>query len=208
ERTNVIGSRRFKQLVVEGEYEQAAEIARAQVKGGAQVIDICLADPDRNELEDMEKLLQQVVNKVRVPLMIDSTDEKVIEKALTYCQGKAIINSINLEDGEERFKKVVPLIHRYGAAVVVGTIDERGMAVNAEDKLAIAKRSYELLVNKYGVNPQDIIFDPLVFPVGTGDKQYIGSAKATLDGIRLIKEALPECLTILGVSNVSFGLPP
>ena len=208
ERTNVIGSRRFKQLVVEGEYEQAAEIARAQVKGGAQVIDICLADPDRNELEDMEKLLQQVVNKVRVPLMIDSTDEKVIEKALTYCQGKAIINSINLEDGEERFKKVVPLIHRYGAAVVVGTIDERGMAVKAEDKLAIAKRSYDLLVNKYGVNPQDIIFDPLVFPVGTGDKQYIGSAKATLDGIRLIKEAMPECLTILGVSNVSFGLPP
>jgi 5-methyltetrahydrofolate--homocysteine methyltransferase len=208
ERTNVIGSRRFKQLVAEEKFEEAAEIARAQVKGGAQVLDICLADPDRDELTDMERVLQQVVKKVKVPLMIDSTDEKVIEKALTYCQGKAIINSINLEDGEERFKKVVPLIHRYGAAVVVGTIDERGMAVKAAEKLAIAKRSYDLLVNKYGVNPRDIIFDPLVFPVGTGDKQYIGSAKATLDGLRLIKEALPECLTILGVSNVSFGLPP
>lgn len=208
ERTNVIGSRRFKELVQEGKYEEAAEIARAQVKGGAQVLDICLADPDRDELSDMEQVIQQVVKKVKVPLMIDSTDEKVIEKALTYCQGKSIINSINLEDGEERFKKVVPLIHRYGAAVIVGTIDERGMAVKAEEKLAIAKRSYDLLVNKYGVNPRDIIFDPLVFPVGTGDKQYIGSAKETLEGIRLIKEALPECLTILGISNVSFGLPP
>ncbi|EGL82783.1 methionine synthase [Caldalkalibacillus thermarum TA2.A1] len=208
ERTNVIGSRKFKRLIAEGKYEEAAEIARAQVKGGAHVIDICLADPDRDELADMEQFLKHVINKVKVPLMIDSTDEKVIEKALTYCQGKAIINSINLEDGEERFKKVVPLIKRFGAAVVVGTIDEQGMAVKAEDKLRIARRSYDLLVNKYGLNPKDIIFDPLVFPVGTGDKQYIGSAKATIDGLRMIKEAFPECPTILGISNVSFGLPP
>ncbi|MDQ0339979.1 5-methyltetrahydrofolate--homocysteine methyltransferase [Caldalkalibacillus uzonensis] len=208
ERTNVIGSRKFKRLIADGKYEEAAEIARGQVKGGAHVIDICLADPDRDEQADMEQFLKHVVNKVKVPLMIDSTDEKVIEKALTYCQGKAIINSINLEDGEERFKKVVPLIKRFGAAVVVGTIDEQGMAVKAEDKLRIAQRSYDLLVNKYALNPRDIIFDPLVFPVGTGDKQYIGSAKATIDGLRMIKAALPECLTILGISNVSFGLPP
>ncbi|MED3668333.1 methionine synthase [Geobacillus kaustophilus] len=208
ERTNVIGSRKFKRLIAEGKYEEAAEIARAQVKNGAHVIDICLADPDRDELHDMEQFVREVVKKVKVPLVIDSTDERVIERALTYSQGKAIINSINLEDGEERFANVVPLLHRYGAAVVVGTIDEQGMAVTAERKLEIALRSYDLLVNRYGVPERDIIFDPLVFPVGTGDEQYIGAAKETIEGIRLIKERLPHCLTMLGISNVSFGLPP
>ncbi|MGJ3220816.1 methionine synthase [Geobacillus thermoleovorans] len=208
ERTNVIGSRKFKRLIAEGKYEEAAEIARAQVKSGAHVIDICLADPDRDELHDMEQFVREVVKKVKVPLVIDSTDERVIERALTYSQGKAIINSINLEDGEERFAKVVPLLHKYGAAVVVGTIDEQGMAVTAERKLEIALRSYDLLVNRYGVPARDIIFDPLVFPVSTGDEQYIGAAKETIEGIRLIKERLPHCLTMLGISNVSFGLPP
>jgi 5-methyltetrahydrofolate--homocysteine methyltransferase len=208
ERTNVIGSRKFKRLINEGKIEEAAEIARAQVKGGAHVIDICLADPDRDELSDMENFIPEVVKKIKVPLVIDSTDEKVIEKALKYSQGKAIINSINLEDGEERFEAVVPLIHKYGAAVVVGTIDEKGMGVTAEKKLEIAKRSHDILVNKYGLKPQDLIFDPLVFPVGTGDEQYIGSAKATVEGIKLIKEHLPKTQTILGISNVSFGLPP
>ncbi|MCT8138870.1 methionine synthase [Anaerobacillus sp. CMMVII] len=208
ERTNVIGSRKFKTLIKEGKFEEASEIARAQVKKGAHIIDICLADPDSEEVTDMENFLPYVVNKVKVPLMIDSTDELVIDRALTYSQGKAVINSINLEDGEERFASVTPIIHRYGAAVVVGTIDEVGMAVTAERKLEVAVRSYDLLVNRYGIRPQDIIFDPLVFPVGTGDEQYIGSAKATVEGIRLIKEKLPECLTILGISNVSFGLPP
>lgn len=208
ERTNVIGSRKFKRLINEGKIEEAAEIARAQVKGGAHVIDVCLADPDRDELSDMENFIPEVVKKIKVPLVIDSTDEKVIEKALKYSQGKAIINSINLEDGEERFEAVVPLIHKYGAAVVVGTIDEKGMGVTAEKKLEIAKRSHDILVNKYGLKPQDLIFDPLVFPVGTGDEQYIGSAKATVEGIKLIKEHLPKTQTILGISNVSFGLPP
>lgn len=208
ERTNVIGSRKFKRLITEGKFEEASEIARAQVKGGAHVIDLCLADPDREEMVDMENFIKEVVKKVKAPLVIDSTDEKVIERALKYSQGKAIINSINLEDGEERFEAVVPLIHRYGAAVVVGTIDEEGMGVTAEQKLKIAKRSHDLLVNKYRLKPQDLIFDPLVFPVGTGDEQYIGSAKATVEGIRLIKENLPEVQTILGISNVSFGLPP
>jgi 5-methyltetrahydrofolate--homocysteine methyltransferase len=207
ERTNVIGSRLFKSWIAEEKYEDASEVARKQVKGGAQIIDICLADPDRDELEDMERFLQFVTKKVKVPLMIDSTDPKVIEMALTYSQGKAIINSINLEDGEDRFAEVIPLLHRFGAAVVVGTIDEEGMAVSRERKLAVAKRSFQLLTEKYGVNPQDIIFDPLVFPVGTGDEQYIGSALETVEGIRLIKENLPTCTTILGVSNVSFGLP-
>ncbi|MED3718707.1 methionine synthase [Geobacillus thermodenitrificans] len=208
ERTNVIGSRKFKRLIAEGKYEEAAEIARAQVKNGAHVIDICLADPDRDERYDMEQFVRHVIKKVKVPLVIDSTDERVIECALTYSQGKAIINSINLEDGEERFAKIAPLLHQYGAAVVVGTIDEQGMAITAERKLEIALRSYDLLVNRYGVPAQDIIFDPLVFPVGTGDEQYIGAAKETIEGIRLIKERLPDCLTMLGISNVSFGLPP
>nr|WP_281280574.1 methionine synthase [Salibacterium salarium] len=208
ERTNVIGSRKFKRLINEEKFEEASEIARAQVKKGAHVIDVCLADPDRDELKDMEAFLSYVVNKVKVPLMIDSTDSEVIKKALTYSQGKAIINSINLEDGEERFADIIPIIQQFGAAIVVGTIDEDGMAVTAERKFEIAKRSHDLLVDKYGMNPKDIIFDPLVFPVGTGDEQYIGSAKATVEGIKLIKEQLPDCLTILGVSNVSFGLPP
>lgn len=208
ERTNVIGSRKFKRLIIEGKFEEAAEIARAQVKNGAHVIDICLANPDREELDDMAAFMQEVVKKVKVPLVIDSTDEDVIEMALKYSQGKAIINSINLEDGEERFEAVMPLVQKYGAAVVVGTIDEIGMAVTRERKLEIAERSYQLLTEKWGLAPEDIIFDPLVFPVGTGDEQYIGSAVETVEGIRLIKEKLPRALTILGVSNVSFGLPP
>ncbi|MFD2612149.1 methionine synthase [Paenibacillus gansuensis] len=207
ERTNVLGSRKFKRLIAEGKYEEASEIARAQVKSGAHVIDVCLQDPDRDEAADMQNFLELVVKKVKVPLVIDTTDSNVMELALKYSQGKAIINSINLEDGEEKFEHVVPLIHRYGAAAVVGTIDERGQAITREDKLEVAKRSHDLLVHKYGMNPSDLIFDALVFPVGTGDEQYIGSAKETIEGIRLIKEALPECQTILGVSNVSFGLP-
>ena len=135
ERTNVLGSRKFKRLIAEGKFEEASEIARAQVKSGAHVIDVCLQDPDRDEMADMEKFLQYVDEESKVPLMIDSTDPAVIELALKYSQGKAIINSINLEDGEEKFERVVPLIHRYGAAVVVGTIDERGQAITREDKL-------------------------------------------------------------------------
>ncbi|MEL4026442.1 methionine synthase [Lysinibacillus endophyticus] len=208
ERTNVIGSRKFKQLIIDGKFEEAAEIARAQVKNGAHVIDICLANPDRDELEDMRNFMQEVVKKVKVPLVIDSTDEKVIEEALKYSQGKAIINSINLEDGEERFDAVMPIVKKYGASVVVGTIDEEGMGVTREKKLQIAERSYQLLTEKWGLAPEDIIFDPLVFPVGTGDEQYIGAAEETIEGIRLIKEKFPRSLTVLGVSNVSFGLPP
>lgn len=208
ERTNVIGSRKFKRLIIEGKFEEASEIARAQVRGGAHIIDICLANPDRDEIEDMTQFMQEVVKKVKVPLVIDSTDEKVIEEALKYSQGKAIINSINLEDGEERFDAVMPLVKKYGGAVVVGTIDEVGMAVTRERKLEIAQRSYDLLVTKWDLAPEDIIFDPLVFPVGTGDQQYIGSAVETIEGIRLIKEKMPRSLITLGVSNVSFGLPP
>lgn len=207
ERTNVLGSRKFKRLIAEGKYEEASEIARAQVKTGAHVIDICLQDPDRDETSDMSQFLEFATKKVKVPFMVDTTDSAVIEMSLKHIQGKSIINSINLEDGEEKFENVVPLLHRYGAAVVVGTIDERGQAISREDKRDVAIRSHDLLVNKYGLQAEDIIFDPLVFPVGTGDEQYIGSAKETIEGIRLIKAALPACQTILGISNISFGLP-
>jgi len=210
ERTNVIGSRKFKELIVAGDLDQAAEVGRRQVRGGAQVLDVCLANPDRDELTDMVAFLEVLTRKVKVPLMLDSTDAHVLEEALKRCQGKAIVNSINLEDGEERFAKVVPLIRRYGAAVVVGCIDEdkqRGMAVTRQRKLEVAERSHRLLTEKYGLPEEDIIFDPLVFPVGTGDQNYVGAGAETVEGVRLIKEALPRTKTILGVSNVSFGLP-
>jgi len=211
ERTNSLGSRKFKRLIEEERFEEASEIARRQVRGGAQVIDVCLQNTDRDELADMERFLDQVVRKVKAPLMIDSTDADVIELALTYCQGKAIINSINLEDGLERFEMVVPLARRYGAALVVGCIDEdpdQGMAVTRERKLEIARRSHRILTEDFGVDESDIVFDPLVFPCGTGDENYLGSARETVAGVKAIREALPATRTILGVSNVSFGLPP
>lgn len=210
ERTNVIGSRKFKEMIVAGKIEEGAEIGRAQVKNGAQVLDVCMANPDRNELADIDQFLTILNKKTKAPIMIDSTDHRVIEAALKLCQGKCIVNSINLEDGEERFAHVVPLLKKYGGAVVVGCIDEdptQGMGVTRKRKVDIAKRSYNLLVHKYGLSPRDLIFDALVFPVGTGDANYIASAPETIEGIRLIKEALPEVKTILGISNVSFGLP-
>ena len=210
ERTNVIGSKRFRDLIDGGEFERAAEIGRAQIKAGAQVLDICLANPDRDEFDDMQHFMKFVAGKVRVPLMIDSTETRVVELALRNSPGKAIVNSINLEDGEERFAAIAPLLRQYGAAVVVGCIDEdpeQGMGVSRERKLAIARRAYELLTGAYGLAPSDIVFDPLVFPVGTGDENYIGSAAETIAGVQAIKDAFPLCSTILGISNVSFGLP-
>ncbi|MCY0869385.1 MAG: methionine synthase, partial [Firmicutes bacterium] len=208
ERTNVIGSRKFKRLIAAGQYEEAADVARAQAKNGAALIDACLADPDRDELADMVRFLKVAAAKVRAPWLIDSTDQQVMEAALKLCQGKSVLNSVNLEDGEARFADAARLVHTYGAALVVGTIDESGMAVTCGRKLEIARRSYQLLTEKYGVPGRDIIFDPLVFPCGTGDENYIGSARETIEGIRQIKAALPLCRTILGISNVSFGLPP
>ena len=208
ERTNVFGSRKFGKLIRDGYFEEAAEIGLEQVKKGAHIIDVCLADPESNELVNMDKFMKLLTNKVKVPLMIDSMDSKVVETALKRSQGKCIINSVNLEKGEDQLEAISILIHQYGAAIVVGTIDEQGMAVSARDKLRIANRAYDLLTVKYGILPEDIIFDPLVFPVGTGDVAYLSSAKETIEGIRLIKEAYPSVQTILGLSNISFGLPP
>lgn len=207
ERTNVLGSRKFKTLIQAREHEAAAEVGRAQVKAGGQILDVCLQDPDRNEIADVEAFLDRLVRLVKAPLMIDSTDAAVMERALTYCQGKSILNSINLEDGLSRFQKVVPLARRFGAAMVVGLIDEKGMAVTVERKVEVARRSFQILVEEMGVQPEDIWWDPLVFPCGTGDANYLGSAAQTIEGVRAVKELFPDSKTILGISNVSFGLP-
>src|SRR5271165_5039211 len=206
ERTNVIGSRLFKNLIAEEKWEEATEIARRQVKGGAHIVDVCLQSTERDEKKDIPVFYEKLIRKIKTPVMIDTTDPSAVKLALTYCQGKAIINSINLEDGEEKFEKVVPIAHDFGAAVVVGCIDEdrlQAQAFTRERKLAIAQRSYELLTKKYGMAPEDIVFDPLVFPCATGDENYIGGSVETMEGIRLIKKALPDTRTILGISNVS-----
>jgi len=210
ERTNEVGSRKFKRLISEELYEEASEIGRQQVKGGAQIIDVNLQNADREETYDIDRFYERLIKKVRVPIMIDTTDPNAIEQSLTYCQGKSIINSINLEDGLEKFDRVTPLARRYGAALIVGCIDEdkeQAQAITRKRKVEIAVRSHQLLTEKYGIASEDIIIDPLVFPCATGDANYVGSAVETIEGIRLIKEALPLVKTVLGISNVSFGLP-
>jgi 5-methyltetrahydrofolate--homocysteine methyltransferase len=210
ERTNVIGSRAFKRLIRDGDFDQASEIARRQVRSGAHLIDVCTADPDGDEMESFKRLIDLVVKKIKIPIMIDSTDVAVIEEGLKRIQGKSIINSVNLEDGEERFEMVVPLARKYGAALVVGCIDDdpvQGMAVTRKRKLEVAERSHKLLTEKFGVPEEDLVFDPLVFPCATGDQNYIGSAAETIEGVRLIRDRFPRCGVVLGISNVSFGLP-
>jgi 5-methyltetrahydrofolate--homocysteine methyltransferase len=210
ERTNVIGSRLFKNMIAQEKWEEATDIARWQVKKGAHIVDVCLQSTDREEIKDIPPFYEMLIRKVQAPIMIDTTDPKAIELALTYCQGKSIINSINLEDGEEKFERTCPIARRYGAALVVGCIDEdklQAQAFTRERKLAIAERSHQLLTEKYGIPPEDIVFDPLVFPCATGDENYIGGAVETIEGIRLIKEKIPYSKTVLGISNVSFGLP-
>ena len=211
ERTNVIGSQLFKNLVGAEQWEEATEIARRQVKSGAHIVDVCLQSTDRDEMKDVPPFYGHLIRKIKAPLMIDTTDARAIELALTYCQGKSIINSINLEDGEEKFERVCPLARSYGAAMVVGCIDEdpvQAQAFTRERKLEIARRSHALLAEKYGIRAENIVFDPLVFPCATGDENYIGGAAETIEGIRLIKQHIPYVRTVLGISNVSFGLPP
>src|SRR4029077_8145413 len=210
ERTNVIGSREFKKLVASEQWEEATEIARRQVKSGAHIVDVCLQSTDRDEINDIPPFYEKLIRKIKVPVMIDPTDARGIELSLTYCQGKSIINSINLEDGEEKFERVCPLARAYGAALVVGTIDEdkqQAQAFTRERKLAVAQRSVQLLTDKYGIAPEDIIIDTLVFPCATGDENYIGGAVETIHAIRMVKEEIPFVKTVLGVSNISFGLP-
>jgi 5-methyltetrahydrofolate--homocysteine methyltransferase len=210
ERTNATGSRLFTQSIAEQKWDEASEIARQQVKHGAQLVDVCLQSSDRDETLDIDPFYAALMPKIRVPVMVETTDPAALERALRWCQGKSIINSINLEDGEEQFERVCPIARAYGAAIVVGAIDEdpvQAQALTRERKLAIAERAVELLVVKYGIVPEDIIIDPLVFPCASGDQNYVGSAVETIEAVRLIKARIPSVKTLLGVSAVSFGLP-
>jgi len=211
ERTNVIGSRLFKNLIAEEKWDPAIDIARRQVRNGAHIVDVCLQSADRDEINDIPHFYGLLVRSaIKAPIMIDTTDPKAVELSLKYCQGKSIINSVNLEDGEEKFELLCPVAKSYGAALVVGTIDEdpiQAQAFTRERKLEVAKRSVDLLTTKYEIPVEDLIIDPLVFPCATGDENYIGGAVETIEALRLIKENIPYVKTVLGVSNISFGLP-
>jgi 5-methyltetrahydrofolate--homocysteine methyltransferase len=208
ERTNANGSRLFRDLLAKEDWEGIVAMGREQVKESAHILDVCAAYVGRNEVSDIREIITRFNKQITIPLMIDSTEPPAIEEALRHIGGKAIVNSINLEDGEGRLSKIVTLCRKYGAAVVALTIDEQGMAKTAERKLAVARRMYDLAVDKYGMKPHDIIFDALTFTLGSGDEEFRRSAVETINAIRLIKKELPEAHTSLGVSNVSFGLTP
>ncbi len=208
ERTNANGSKKFRDLLQKEDYDSMMMMAKEAIKEGAHVLDVCVAYVGRDEVRDMKEFVSRLNTQVPLPLVIDSTEANVIEAALQLCAGKAIVNSINLEDGEERIDKVIPLCKKYGAAVVALTIDERGMAKTANDKLGIAKRIYDLVVNKYGMKPGDLIFDTLTFTLGSGDEEFRKAGIETIEAIRLIKKEFPEVGFVLGVSNISFGLSP
>ncbi len=208
ERCNANGSKQFREYLLKDDYEGMLQVAKDQIKEGAHMIDVCVAYVGRDEKKDMIEFVKRLNTQVILPIMIDSTEYEVIEAALEHYSGRCVINSINLEDGEERISKVLPLAKKFGAAVIALTIDEEGMAKTAERKLSIAKRIRDIAINKYKLREQDLIFDPLTFTLGSGDEEFRRSAIETLKAIRLIKQEIPESKTILGISNVSFGLNP
>ena len=208
ERTNVTGSRRFARLVREGNLEEALSVARQQVEGGAQIIDVNMDEGLLDSEEIMPHFLHLVASEpdiARVPVMVDSSKWSVIEAGLRCLQGKGIVNSISLKEGEEAFLERARLIRRYGAAVLVMAFDEEGQATSFERRIEICKRSYDLLVNEVGYPPQDIIFDPNILAVATGIPEHDDYAKTYLDAVRWIKANLPGCYVSGGVSNLSFS---
>ena len=208
ERTNVAGSKKFLRLIKEENFEEALAIAREQVEGGAQIIDINMDDGLIDGKEAMVRFLKLVVSEpdiARVPIMIDSSKWEIIEAGLRVVQGKCVVNSISLKEGEEEFLDHARKIRRYGAAVVVMAFDEKGQADNLERRIEIAKRSYELLTRKINFPPEDIIFDLNIFPVGTGMEEHRRNAIDYIEGTRWVKENLPHVSLSGGVSNVSFS---
>jgi len=206
ERVNTQGSRKVKELLLAGDYEGVLRIARDQVESGAQVLDVCVAMNERDdEAAQMRTLVRMLAQRIDAPLMVDSTEGDVVEAALKAYPGRCIVNSINLEKHGERVKRILPLCRRYGAAVVAMTIDEKGMALSAERKAEIARRTVQV-AREYGIGPESLVFDPLTFTLATGGEEYRKSALETLEGIRRIKAETPGVFTCLGVSNVSFGL--
>jgi 5-methyltetrahydrofolate--homocysteine methyltransferase len=196
----------FRNLVRGKKYDDILALAKKLVNEGSHMLDLCCAIVGEDEKAYITAILEKVATRVPAPILVDSTEADVIEEALKRIPGKAIINSINLEDGEKRTSKVLPMAKRYGAAVIALTIDEDGMALTAEKKAAIAKRIYDLATMKYGIRPVDIIFDALTLPISTGQEEYRSAGMETLNAIKRIKQELPDVKTILGVSNISFGL--
>lgn len=208
ERTNVTGSKKFLRLIKEENYVEALNIAREQVEGGAQVIDICMDEAMIDGVKAMTTFLNFIASEpdiARVPVMIDSSKFEIIEAALQHIQGKCIVNSISLKNGEEEFIRQAKTIRKYGAAVIVMAFDEKGQADTLERRIEICKRAYDILVNKVQFPPQDIIFDPNIFPVATGMEEHRRNALDFFDATKWIKENLPYAKVSGGVSNVSFS---
>lgn len=208
ERTNVTGSRKFLNLIKNEKFDEALSIARDQVEGGAQIIDICMDEGLIDGVKAMTTFLRLIASEpdiARVPLVIDSSNWEVIEAGLKNIQGKGIVNSISLKEGEEEFIKKAKIIKRYGAAMIVMAFDEEGQADNLEKRKIISQRSYDILVHQLNINPSDIIFDLNIFPVGTGMKEHRRNALDFFEGTQWVKENLPGCFVSGGVSNVSFS---
>jgi 5-methyltetrahydrofolate--homocysteine methyltransferase len=207
EKLNASGSKKCRTLLNEEDWDGLISLAKNQVKEGAHVLDVNVDYVGRDGEKDMHELASRLVNNVTLPLMLDSTEWTKMEAGLKVAGGKCILNSTNYEDGEERFFKVLELAKKYGAGVVIGTIDEDGMARTAEQKFAIAKRAYDDAF-AYGISPYELFYDPLALPISTGIEEDRENGKATVEAIKRIREELPECHILLGISNISFGLNP
>ncbi len=209
ERCNAQGSRKFKKMLLEEDYDGILELAREQVNGGAHALDISCAVTERpDEVELMRKVVKKLEMGVDVPLVIDTTELDVLETALKTAPGRCLINSTHLEAGRTKADKVFKLAKEHNAAVIMLTIDESGMAKTRERKLEVAKRIYDIAVNEFGLKPEDLVYDALTFTLATGDPEFSNSAIETIEGIRLIKQNFPGVMASLGVSNLSFGLAP
>ncbi|WP_373480864.1 methionine synthase [Geminocystis sp.] len=207
ERLNASGSKKCRDLLNAEDWDGLISLAKAQVKEGAHILDVNVDYVGRDGVKDMHELASRLVNNVTLPLMLDSTEWQKMEAGLKVAGGKCILNSTNYEDGEERFFKVLALAKEYGAGIVIGTIDEDGMARTADQKVAIAQRAYNDVVN-YGIPAHEIFFDTLALPVSTGIEEDRENGKATIESIKRIHAMFPECHFMLGVSNISFGLNP
>src|SRR5437660_4891102 len=211
ERTNANGSKKFREAMLASDWDTCLAMAREQVKEGAHVLDVCVDYVGRDGTTDMDEAASRFATQVSAPLVLDSTEPQVMEAGLQWVGGRAILNSANLEDGEgpgTRFDRVLSLAREYGAAAICLLIDEEGQARDVEWKLRVAHRIHDLAVNRYRLAPSDLIFEALTLPLSTGDGDLRGDGMATMDAIRRIKAELPGVYTVLGVSNVSFGLKP
>ena len=206
ERSNATGSKAFRELLLDEDYEGTLSVGQQQVRAGAHVLDVSVGFAGRDETKDMNAVMGLYAQKLPLPLMPDSTQTPALEAALKLIGGKPIINSVNLEDGIDKFDAVCSLAKKYGAALVCLTIDEQGMAKTVERKLEVAERIYTLATEKHGLNPEDLVFDVLTFTVGSGDEEYRDAAVQTIEAIRELRTRHPEVGAILGLSNISFGL--